>query len=300
MSAGQVILVTGSSSGFGRLTVETLARHGYRVFASMRNLPGKNAAVRAELEARAIPVVELDVTDDRSVADAVAAVIAQAGRIDVAVNNAGVGCLGVNEGYTPQQVRALFETNYFGADRVNRAVLPHMRRQGSGLLVHVTSTVGRVVLPFLGPYCATKFALEALAESYRYDLAAFGVDSVIVEPGAFGTEIGLKSPRPEDSQRLEEYAAVKQKVLALGRAFGTYLGQSEAPSAQAVADAIAGLIALPAGSRPLRTLVGPDARYLERLNETATEVQADMLRHLGMADALAAGLPTAGAAAGMP
>jgi NAD(P)-dependent dehydrogenase (short-subunit alcohol dehydrogenase family) len=294
MDKQQVVLITGTSSGFGRLAAETLARRGHRVFASMRDIHGKNAPARADIEGQArqenlsLEVVALDVTDDLSVASAVATVIARAARIDVVVNNAGVGCLGVNESFTPEQVRALFETNFFGADRVNRAALPHMRRQRSGLLVHVSSAAGRVVFPFLGPYCATKFALEALAESYRHDLADFGIDSVLVEPGVFGTDIGAHSPQPADRQRLEEYQAVQEKVLSVGRAFPSYLARPEAPRPQAVADALATLIALPAGARPLRTLVGPDARRMERLNQVAVETQADVLHWLGMAE----GVPT--------
>jgi NAD(P)-dependent dehydrogenase (short-subunit alcohol dehydrogenase family) len=289
MARQQTVLITGTSSGFGRLTAETLARQGHRVFASMRDIHGKNASARAAVEELArkeqlpLQVLELDVTADASVAAAIATLISRAGRIDVAVNNAGVGCFGVNETFTPQQVRGLFETNFFGADRVNRAVLPHMRRQKSGLLVHVSSAAGRVVFPFLGPYCATKFALEALAESYRHDLADFGVDSVLVEPGVFGTEIGNNGPRPADPQRLEEYQSVQEKVLNVGRSFPSYLARPEALPPQAVADAIAHLIALPAGSRPLRTLVGPDAQRLGRLNQVAEEVRTDMLRWLGMA-----------------
>lgn len=290
MANPQVVLVTGSSSGFGRLTVETLARRAHRVFASMRDIHGKNTPAKAEVESLAgqenllIQVIELDVTDDRSVENAVATVMAQAGRIDVVVNNAGVGCLGITEGYTLQQIQALFDTNLFGVVRVNRAVLPHMRRLGSGLLVHITSVAGRVVFPFMGPYCTTKFALEALAESYHHDLAPFGIDSIMVEPGLFHTNIGKTSVRPVDKSRLNEFGAVKQKVVQMERAFESYV----APDAQEVADTITKLIALPVGQRPLRTLVGPDARLLERLNQVATEVQEEELRWLGLGDLLAA------------
>ncbi len=286
---GQVILVTGSSSGFGRLTAETLARQGHRVFASMRNTRSKNAQAKGEIEALArqaklaLEVVELNVIEDRSVDQAVAAILGSAGRIDVVVNNAGIGCFGVNESFTPDQVKLLFETNFFGADRVNRAVLPSMRRQRSGLLVHVSSVAGRVVIPFLGPYCATKFALEALAESYRYDLADFGIDSVLVEPGVFNTDIGANGLRPADAQRTAQYEAVQDKVLSVGRAFPAYLAKPEAPQPQEVADAIAGLIAKPPGERPLRMLVGPDARHLERLNQVAVQAQGDTLRSIGIA-----------------
>ncbi len=281
-----VVLVTGSSSGFGRLTVETLARRGKRVFASMRGIAGKNAAARAEIEAvaqketLAVEVVELDVTDDRSVENAIAEIIRRAGRIDVVVNNAGVGCMGITEGFTLAQVRLLFETNFFGAVRVNRAVLPHMRQQGAGLLVHITSVAGRIVFPYLGPYCATKFALEAMAEAFHHDLAPLGVESVLIEPGVYHTSIGANAFRAEDTQRLEEYGALQEKVKETGRTFQGYV----APDPQEVADAVADVIAVAPGRRPLRTLVGPDAKFAGRLNQLATQVQEQELRYLGLGD----------------
>jgi NAD(P)-dependent dehydrogenase (short-subunit alcohol dehydrogenase family) len=291
MGPQQVVLVTGSSSGFGLLTAQTLARKGCRVFASMRGTQGKNARARDEAlalardEGLALEVVEMDVADDSSVEGAVAHVVARAGRLDVAVNNAGVGSVGLTETFTPRQVRTLFETNVLGAHRVNRAVLPHMRRQGAGLLVHVTSVAGRVLVPFLGPYCATKFALEALAESYHHELAPLGIDCVIVEPGAFGTNVGTNALAPEDGRRADEYPGAGATLERVGQAFGAYLGRPDAPDPQQVADVIAGLVALPAGKRPLRTLVGPDAEKAESLNRTAELAQREVLIPLGLADA---------------
>ena len=175
----QTVLVTGSNSGFGRLIVETLAPQGYIVFAGMRAVAGRNAPAAEELRALAqqkqlaLHIVELDITDDASVEKAVTSVIASTGRLDVVVNNAGMSFSGPLEAFTPEQVRQQFETNVFGALRVNRAVLPQMRKQGSGLLLQIGSVAGRVALPFLGLYGATKFALEGLTESYRQELAPF-------------------------------------------------------------------------------------------------------------------------------
>jgi NAD(P)-dependent dehydrogenase (short-subunit alcohol dehydrogenase family) len=155
--AARVVIVTGSSSGFGRLTAQTLARRGYTVFATMRGVEGKNVAAAADLrklaarEGLALQPLELDVTDDASVEHAIGQVLATAGRIDVLVNNAAVGYVGPIEGFTPEQVRAQFETNVVGVLRVNRAVLPQMRRQGAGLLVYVSSGIGRLVSPFVAP-----------------------------------------------------------------------------------------------------------------------------------------------------
>ncbi len=191
----EVILVTGSSNGIGRLTVETLARRGHTVYASMRDAANRNAIVRAELlhlakaEGLDLHVIELDVTDGTSVEKAVADIIKDAGRIDVLVNNAGIMSVGITEGFTLEQVHRQLDVNFYGTVRTNRAVVPHMRKQGHGLLIQVSSLAGRVVLPFFGIYNASKFAVEALSEAYRYDLSALGIDSVIVEPGPYGTNL---------------------------------------------------------------------------------------------------------------
>src|ERR1700726_1044840 len=212
----QTILVTGSTSGFGRLTVETLARQGYHVFAGMRAAAGKNApaaeALRAlaQREVLALQIVEIDVTDDASVERAIAVIIETTGRLDVVVNNAGVSYSGPLEAFTLEQVRQQFEINVFSVLRVNRAVLPQMREQGSGLLLQIGSIAGRLGLPFLGLYGATKFALEGLTESYRYELAPFGIDVAILEPGTYPTAIAAKRQIAADTER----AALYQDAVA--------------------------------------------------------------------------------------
>jgi len=219
----KVILVTGSSNGIGRLTVETLARGGHTVYASMRDANGRNAAVRLELVQLAknenldLRVIELDVTDDDSVEKAVVQVTKDSGRIDVLVNNAGVMNIGITEGFTLEQVQRQFDVNFFGTVRTNRAVLPHMRKQGEGLLIQVSSLAGRVVFPFFGIYNASKFAVEAMSEAYRYDLSGWGIDSVIVEPGPYDSNLLKTIPWPQDKKRLEEYtelAGAPEKMIA--------------------------------------------------------------------------------------
>src|SRR5881227_783134 len=208
----QTILVTGSTSGFGRLTVETLARQGYRVFAGMRAAAGKNAPAAEELRALAqreqlaLHIVEIDVTDNASVERAIAVIIETTGRLDAVVNNAGVSYSGPLEAFTLEQVRQQFETNVFSVLRVNRAVLPQMREQGSGLLLQIGSIAGRLALPFLGLYGATKFALEGLTESYR-ELAPFGIDAAILEPGTFPTTISANRQVAADAERFALYQA---------------------------------------------------------------------------------------------
>src|SRR5467141_5257983 len=218
MNSKQVVLITGSSSGFGRLFAETLARKGHTVFATMRDPGGRNAKNASEIgtlaEKNSLPiyVLELDVTDEGSVVRAVDAAVAKAGRIDVAINNAGYYLSGLEEAVTTEQAQRLMDTNFLGPVRVNRAVLPHMRRQRSGVLIHVSSGAGRVVLPSFGFYCASKFALEALAESYRYELAAQGIESVILEPGQYETPIFGNIVTGADEARTNTYGAAVQQI----------------------------------------------------------------------------------------
>ncbi len=283
----QVILVTGSSNGIGRLTVETLARQGHRVYASMRDVHGRNATVRSELQHIAedqgldLYTIDLDVTDDTSVGEAVASIIKDAGRIDVLVNNAGIMNVGITEAFTKEQVQRQFDVNFYGPVRTNRAVLPHMRKQGRGLLVQVSSLAGRVVFPFLGVYNASKFAVEALSEAYRYELSGSGVDSAIIEPGPYDTNLFETIPWPEDQQRSEQYGELAGAPASLVARFTALNKSEDAPDPQEVADAISGLIVTPSGQRPLRTVVGLDYG-VKGLNETAAPFQRDLLQALGM------------------
>lgn len=260
MQNSQVILVSGSNSGFGRLIVETLARQGHTVFAGIRNSTSKNAAAARAIRALAptvtgaLHVVDLDVGDDALVEQAVASVIETAGRLDVIVNNAGVGAFGPIEAFSLTQTQQLFDTNVYGIMRMNRAALPHMRAQRSGLLIQIGSVVGRLAYPFTGIYAASKFALEGLTEAYRLELAAFNIDAVIIEPGTYPTNIIASGIAPAEVERVEPYGVQLTQTLAGVEAAMTGAGGT-APDPQAVADALAYIIALPLGSRPLRTVV---------------------------------------------
>jgi NAD(P)-dependent dehydrogenase (short-subunit alcohol dehydrogenase family) len=278
-----VVLVTGAGSGFGRLIAETLARNGCRVFATMREPGTRNAAAAGEIEALAqserlaLDAFELDVTDEDSVLRAVDAVIGACGRIDVLVNNAGSGMVDLAETVTTAQAQRLFDTNFFGAVRMNRAVLPAMKRQGSGLLLHVSSGAGRLAIPAMSIYCASKFALEALAEVYRYELAGVGIDSVVLEPGAYPTPIMAKMAQGEDSARRAGYGAmggVPETVLAS-------LASSRADP-QDVADFVLRIIRMPAGRRQLRYRVSPTDSGVARINEATDAVQAQLIEAFGL------------------
>jgi len=187
LNMSKTILITGASSGFGRDTAETLRRAGHTVYASMRGAQGKNLEAAEALRKLGIETVELDVSDDASVEAGVKNVLAKAGKIDVLVNNAGIGSAGVTEAFTAEQARVVFDTNVIGLLRVTRAVLPSMRRRRDGLIINIGSILGRVTFPFLGIYGASKFAVEALTDSLRYEVSQLGVEVVEVQPSAYPT-----------------------------------------------------------------------------------------------------------------
>ncbi len=284
MISKQVVLITGSSTGFGRLFAETLARKGHTVLATMRDPGGRNAKnagqirMLAEKDSLPIHVLEMDVTDDASVERGVDAAIAKAGRIDVAINNAGYYLSGLEEAVTTEQAQRLMDTNFIGSVRVNRAVLPHMRRQRSGVLMHISSGAGRVVLPSAGFYCASKFALEALAEAYSYELAAQGIESVIVEPGQYETSVFGNTAMAADQGRTDTYAAAKEIPAKVNGALSSTAG-----NAQEVADAVLRIIETPAGEKQLRYFVSPQDFGVNEINALAKQVQTSVLEAFGLA-----------------
>jgi NAD(P)-dependent dehydrogenase (short-subunit alcohol dehydrogenase family) len=283
MNSKQVVLITGSSTGFGRLFTETLARKGHTVFATMRDPGGRNAKNASEIRTVAqndslpIHVLEMDVTDDASVERATDAAVSKAGRIDVAINNAGYFLTGLEEAVTTEQARRLMDTNFLGPVRVNRAVLPHMRRQRSGVLMHISSGAGRVVLPSAGFYCASKFALEALAEAYSYELAAQGIESVIVEPGQYETPVFGNTVTAADEGRTSTYGAVKEIPAKVNAALSSTAG-----NAQEVADAVLRIIETPAGEKQLRYFVSPQNFGVDEINALSKQVQASVLEAFGI------------------
>jgi len=293
-SMAQVVLVTGSNSGFGRRIVHTLAKNGHAVFASIRNMRGKNANAARELDLWAqqenvnVRVLELDVTDDDSVIHAVTHMIEHAGRIDVVVNNAGVACSGVIEAFTIAQAQALFNVNLFGLLRVNKAVLPFMRQQRSGLLIHISSIFGRLSMPFSGLYSASKFAVEGLVEAYQHELRSVGIEAVLIEPGPFPTEHGAKIVFPEDAHIQHDYGeAIAYKIREQGETFVTLFSGSQSPDPQRVADAVNALVQMPPGTRPLRTVVDDySGQYIEAVNAATEQCQQGYLHKYGLIQSL--------------
>jgi NAD(P)-dependent dehydrogenase (short-subunit alcohol dehydrogenase family) len=286
----QTILITGSNAGFGRLMARTLAARGHTVYAGMRGVAGRNAAAAQELRGftgeggGAIRPIELDPGSDASVDSAIEAVLEETGgSLDAVVNNAGFGTVGLTEGFTSRQVAELFEVNVIGPQRVSRAVLPAMRSRGAGLLVFISSGIGRLVLPAMGIYCASKFALEALAEGYSYELAPVGIDVAIVQPGAYPTGFLDGSKGPADPERAAGYGPLANLPEQLAAGLRHMFSQATAPDPQQVADAVATLVDAPAGKRPLRTPVDASgAEGVKAINAVCAQVQAGMLGAMGM------------------
>jgi NAD(P)-dependent dehydrogenase (short-subunit alcohol dehydrogenase family) len=282
-----IALITGCSTGIGRLTAETLARAGHTVYASMRDIRTKNAEAARSLERTsaeqnlAVRTIEMDVQDSQSVQRAVDQVLGDAGRIDVLVNNAGHMSIGLAEGFTEEQVARQMDVNFIGPVRACRAVLPAMRAQKQGLIIHVTSVAGRMLLPGCAFYCASKFAQEAYAEVLGYELAGTGVESVLVEPGPYPSHLLPNSPGPDDTERLAGYGELAGLRDIVVTHFAELFGSADAPDTQEVADAILRLVELPAGERPLRTVCGIDFGA-NALNDRVALLQADALRALGM------------------
>jgi NAD(P)-dependent dehydrogenase (short-subunit alcohol dehydrogenase family) len=289
----KTIVITGTSTGFGKLTAKTLAQQGFRVIATMRSVDGHNKPLAEELkawadtEAKILDVVELDVTSDESVAAAAKHIEQKYGEVDVVVNNAGIYNSGVTESYSIGDFKKMYEVNVFGSLRVVHAFLPGMRRKGKGLFIQVSSIMGRFVIPFNSAYTSSKWAIEAIAESLRYELSPLGIDSVIVQPGAFKTELFHKVVPPSNYGVLNQYAATVKHVDSFSDTFNQMMSGDIANQPQHVADAILQLINTPAGERPLRVTVDKMMTGLaESVNDTQLKVQEGLLSNLGLTELL--------------
>ncbi|WP_327032002.1 SDR family oxidoreductase [Micromonospora ureilytica] len=287
----RVVLVTGASTGFGRLMVEALARRGHHVFAALRDLSGRNAQAAAELatlasaEALDLQVVELDVTDQSSADRAIEVVMASKGRIDVVVNNAGMIFPGPVEAFTAEEAHRQFDVNVLGALRVNRAALPYLRRQGRGALIQIGSLSGRVSLPFSGLYAASKAALGSLTEAWHHELAPFGVESVIVDAASYPTNIGVNAALPADTARMGVYGdSFSGYVTAIGERAAKLGGDP-----RVVSDAVVDLVEAAEGHRRQWTIVAPSDQYeaVDRLAQQKAEAAGIIAVEMGVDSFLA-------------
>ena len=284
----KIILITGTNSGFGWLAAKSCAALGHKVYATMRDTKGRNAAKAAALgQQENIVVVEIDVTNGRSVSEAVTTLLKKEGRIDVVVNNAGVYATGIAETFTDDELAQVMDVNVRGPWRVIKAVLPTMRRQREGLILNVSSVAGRFSFPFQMAYNTAKFALEGLTEGLHYEVRPLGVDVVIIQPGAFPTEVWGKVFHGSDASVITEYGDLANIPEQIGAGIGQMF-EAMKPNPQLVADAIVGLIDMPGGKRPLRTVVDPaTGKFSEIANKHVKEQYDNFLTAFGMQAMLA-------------
>jgi len=291
----QIIVITGASSGFGALAARALANAGHTVYASMREITTRNAAQVEAAKKYAsdnnvdLRTVELDVASQESADKAIQQIVADNGRLDVVIHNAGHMVFGPAEAFTPEQLAHLYDVNVLSTQRVNRAALPQMRKRKKGLVVWVSSSSSAGgTPPYLAPYFAAKAAMDALAVIYARELTRWGIETSIVVPGAFtgGTNHFANSGRPEDQARVAEYEAGPY------RGFGDQVMKGFASivppdaDASAVADAIVKVVDSPFGKRPFRVHIDPTEDGAEVVNMVSDRVRAELLRRIGLADLL--------------
>jgi NAD(P)-dependent dehydrogenase (short-subunit alcohol dehydrogenase family) len=291
----QVILITGASSGFGLLAARALAHAGHIVYASMRDTAGRNAPQVAELRNYAashsvdLRSVELDVAAQASADAAIGTILAAEGRLDVVIHNAGHMMFGPAEAFTPEQFAQLYDVNVLGTQRVNRAALPQLRRQGRGLVLWVSSSSARGgTPPYLAPYFAAKAAMDSLAVSYAGELARWGIETSILVPGAFtkGTNHFLHAGAPADTARVAEYQAGPTGDLPEIALKGLAALEPEDADVATVAEAVVRIVDTPFGRRPFRVHIDPSQDGCEIVNGVADRVRAELLRRIGLGDLL--------------
>jgi NAD(P)-dependent dehydrogenase (short-subunit alcohol dehydrogenase family) len=291
----QVIVITGASSGFGALTARGLALAGHIVYASMRETEGRNAPRVAEAAAFAtahnvdLRTVELDVADQASIDAAIAMIVAEAGRLDVVIHNAGHMSFGPAEAFTPEQFAQLYDVNVLSTQRVNRAALPVLRQQGKGLVLWVSSSSARGgTPPYLSPYFAAKAAMDSLAVSYASELTRWGIETSIVVPGAFtrGTNHFAHSGKPADAAVAAEYDDGPYAGVTAMALEGLAALEPADADAGAVAEAIVEIVGMDHGTRPFRRHIDPSEDGCEIVNGVADRVRAELFRRIGLEDLL--------------
>jgi NAD(P)-dependent dehydrogenase (short-subunit alcohol dehydrogenase family) len=290
-----IALVTGASSGFGSMIARDLAHAGHTVYASMRGTTARNAEnVAANIAYAAehgidLASIELDVQDEASISAAIDAIIAKHGRIDVLVQNAGHMVYGPSEAFTPEQLAELYDVNVLGTQRVNRAVLPHMRAARSGLVVWISSSsVTGGVPPFLGPYFAAKAGMDAMAVSYAKELAPLGIETSIVVPGAFtsGTNHFAHSGSPADKAVEQAYTQSYRPGFSEDLLAALAITVPESADPTAVGRAVVDIVHRPYGERPLRVVIDPASDGSEVSFAVIDRVRAEFLHRIGHADLL--------------
>jgi NADP-dependent 3-hydroxy acid dehydrogenase YdfG len=252
----KIIFITGTSTGFGKLMTITLSKAGHTVIAGIRGTTGKNEAVAKELSALPnVEVAEIDIANDTSVSKAFEQTLSQYGKIDVLVNNAGVTGFGLFEAYSIDQIRQMFEVNFFGVVRTYQAVLPSMRQAKNGLIINLSTGASGHTLPFMIPYFASKFGVESITEGLQEELAQFGIENVTIQSGVYptemnnGTKAGVDANKPEIVKAYEPIATEMAKAIGAGL-YGKMVEFNMNP--QTIADGVLELVNMKDGTRPLR------------------------------------------------
>ncbi len=291
----QIIVVTGASSGFGAMSARALAMAGHTVYAGIRATTSRNSKAVADAAAFArdnnadLRTIELDVTDDASIEQAVAKIVAGNGRLDVIVHNAGHMSFGPAEAFMPEQYAELFDINVLSTQRLNRAALPQLRKQGRGLIVWVSSSSTRGgTPPFLAPYFAAKAAMDSLAVSYASELTRWGIETSIIVPGAFtkGTNHFAHSGSPADTARAAEYLEGPYKGVSAKALQGLASLEPADADPEEVARAIVDVVGKPFGERPFRVHIDPSQDGAEIVNGVADRVRAELFYRVGLEDLL--------------
>jgi NAD(P)-dependent dehydrogenase (short-subunit alcohol dehydrogenase family) len=274
-----VALVTGSSGGIGLATSLALAKNGYLTYATMRNL-AKRAPIQSVADKRHLPIraMQLDVTDENSIKKAIHSILSEAGRIDLLVNNAGYGLTGAFEDIGIDEIKALYETNFFGVIRVTQMVLPIMRKQGSGRIINISSGAGRFGYPGGSAYVSSKFALEGLSESMAYELEQFGIRIVLVEPGVVRTNFGknmviarkAQDPNSSYSQMMQMMSSIRGRMM------------ENASDADLVAAVV--VEAATAKKPDLRYLAGKDVQQMVAAKKSMSDEEFQKMMKQGVRD----------------
>ena len=288
----KVILITGASSGFGRITAEMLAETGHIIYASMRAIDSKNTDRAEEMQQQAsekgrqLFPIELDVTSEESAKSAAAKIIEEQGRIDVVINNAGMLVVGVTEAFTPEQMLQVFNTNAVSWLIIGRAFLPYMRQQEDGLMLYVGSVTSRILSPFQGPYVASKAAGDVLAEVMHYENTRYGIDTVIVQPGAYtsGTSHFAHAVQAKDERVTAQYDRINDLPPKLAERLDDLIEPGVRSDIAEVAEKIRDAIALPKGKRPFRIVVDPEHHGAAEINEVAEKMQRNFMKRFGIED----------------
>lgn len=282
----KTVLITGSSTGIGFLTAKRLAQAGFTVYASMREMAGRNKIHAdnllrfAQEHGVTIRPIELDVTSDSSVQEAMTTLKQQEKTIDILINNAGIWGPGMMEAFTMEQWQRYIEVNLLGCIRTLKAVLPAMRQQKRGLVITISSLQARFILPYGGPNLATKWALDAASEAYRYELAPFGVEFSTLEPFDMMTEMKQKAPlsQAQDQLVIDEYG--EQTWAYIKNAYLTP-DPTRAGDPNSVVDAIEAVINSPEGKRPLRVTVQNPFPQIEQINQLQADMQTNLFGWIG-------------------